>query len=146
MYNIHQKIISITYGGYQKFILESQIKSMHLSQILSLSLFTIALTLTVYVWLDRLRGTNASINEAFVDAKLDDATIAKINKAVNSNPTDDDAIKAHQTLLRYMKNDFGKGIKFVIDFGKRFFENPKIRKDLDVTTLMNNYSSPLQVV
>jgi hypothetical protein len=146
LYNIHQKIISITYGGYQKFILESQIKSMHLSQILSLSLFTIALTLTVYVWLDRLRGTNASINEAFVDAKLDDATIAKINKAVNSNPTDDDAIKAHQTLLRYMKNDFGKGIKFVIDFGKRFFENPKIRKDLDVTTLMNNYSSPLQVV
>jgi len=119
---------------------------MHISQILSLSLFTIALTLTIYMWLDRLRGTNPKINEAFTDAKLDDATIAKINNAINANPTDEEAVKAHQTLLIYMKNDVKKGIKFVMDFGKRFFENPTIRKDLDMKTLMNNYSSPLQVV
>ena len=98
------------------------------------------------MWLDRLRGTNAKINEAFTDAKLDDATIAKINSAINAKPTDEEAVKAHQTLLIYMKNDVGKGIKFVMDFGKRFFENPTIRKDLDMKTLMNNYSSPLQVV
>ena len=119
---------------------------MHASQIISLALFTIALTLTMYVWFDRLRGTNASVNEAFVDIALDDATIAKIKNTVNSAPTDDDAIKAHQTLLRYMKNDFGKGSKFVMDFGKRFFADPTIKSDLDVRTLMNNYSSPLQVV
>ena len=120
---------------------------MHISQILSLALFTIALTLTIYVWSDRIRGTNASINEAFSnEAKLDDATIAKINNTINSNPTDDDVIKAHQTLLRYIKNDFSKGVKIVMDLGKRFFEDPTIRKDLDVKTLMNNYSSPLQVV
>ena len=120
---------------------------MHVSQILSIALFTIAGTLTVYVWLDRMRGTNSKVTEAFEDTpQMDAATLAKLKTTMNANPTDEDAINAHQTLLRYMKNDFGKGIKFVMDFGKRFFEDPTIRKDLDVRTLMNNYSSPLQVV
>lgn len=113
---------------------------MNLAQILSLALFTMALTFTIYVWTDRMR-------EGFVDspnASLDEATIAKIKSSINSTPTDKDAIQAHQTLLRYIKNDFGKGVKFVTDFGKRFFTNPTIREDLDVKTLMNNYSSPLQ--
>ena len=120
---------------------------MHLSQILSVALFTVAVTFTVYVWIDRLRGTNRSVSEAFEDLpKIDDATLAKLKTAINTNPTDSDAVNAHKTLLQYMKNDFKKGIVFVSDFGQRFFENPTIRKDLDVQTLMNNYRSPLQVV
>ena len=113
---------------------------MNLAQILSLALFTMALTFTIYVWTDRAR-------EGFVNvpsAKLDEATIQTIKSSINSTPTDQEAIQAHQTLLRYIKHDFSKGVKFVIDLGKRFFEKPTIREDLDVKTLMNNYSSPLQ--
>jgi hypothetical protein len=116
-----------------------QRKSMQLSQIVSVAIFTFALTLTVYVWLDRFKK-----KEGFSDVSLDPATISAIKASINNNPTDDDAIKAHQTLLRYIKHDFGKGVKFVMDFGKRFFDKPTLREDLDVKTLMNNYSSPLQ--
>ena len=112
---------------------------MQLSQIVPVAIFTFALTLTVYVWLDRFKK-----KEGFSDVSLDPATISAIKASINNNPTDDDAIKAHQTLLRYIKHDFGKGVKFVMDFGKRFFDKPTLREDLDVKTLMNNYSSPLQ--
>lgn len=108
-----------------------------------------AIVFTLYFWIDRWNGTNAIINESFTDLPggLNESVLAKLNSEAIANPTDDDAVKAHKTLLRYIKNDFTKGIKFVMDFGKTFFgKNVKLREDLDVQTLMNNYSSPLQVV
>ena len=59
-------------------------------------------------------------------------------------PTDMDAIQAHQTLLRYIRNDYGKGVKFVMDLRDRFFGPVPIRKDLDIRTLLDNYQNPLQ--
>ena len=129
------------------FFLERHYK-MHLSTILSIAFFTMALVLTTYFWIDRIRGTNAILTESFDNppGSLKDSDLAVLTNAGSYNPTDDDASKAYKTLLQYTKNDFGKGIKFVKDFGKRFFgKNVPIREDLDVETLMNNYSSPLQV-
>lgn len=111
---------------------------MKLSQLLSIGLFTIVTVFTVYAWSDRLKGTSAVIRESFTDID-----ISKLQQ--EPVPTDADAVQAHQTLLRYIRNDFNKGIKFVMDFGKRFFgENMTLRSDLDTRRLMDNYSSPLQ--
>ena len=116
------------------------------SQLISIALFTMAVVLTVYAWSDRLRRSNAILNEAF-DIQINDADIARLQKANEPVPTDAEAVKAHQTLLRYIRNDFHKGIKFVTDLGKRFFgDQVPLRDDLDVRKLMDNYSSPLQVV
>ncbi len=117
------------------------------AKLISIALFTIVAVLTVYAWSDRLRGTNAAIQEAFENPDvLNDATINKLIKANEPMPTDQDAVAAHQTLLRYIRNDFSKGIKFVMDFGTRFYgDNLPLRDDLDVRRLMDNYSNPLQV-
>lgn len=99
---------------------------------------------TVYGWIDRYRGSNASIREAFQDV-ISDTTLQNLIKANEPVPTDADATRAHQTLLRFIRNDFAKGAKFVEDFQKRFYGvDAPFRKDLDVHALMNNYSSPLQ--
>jgi len=118
------------------------------AKLISIALFTIVTVLTVYAWSDRLGGTNAAIKEAFENPDiLSDASINKLIQANEPEPTDQDAIAAHQTLLRYIRNDFNKGIKFVMDFGTRFYgDNLVLREDLDVRRLMDNYSNPLQVV
>lgn len=118
---------------------------MNIAQLISVSLFTMALVITVYGWMDRLNHTNPAINEAFEnDAMLDDATIQKLQAMNEPVPTDADAVTAHQTLLRYMRNDFSKGIRFAQDFGKRFYgDSIPFRKDLDTRRLMDNYRSPL---
>lgn len=121
---------------------------MDTKQLLSIAIFTFLCVLTIYAWIDRFRGTNAAINEAFENEKdvLNDETINKLIKANEPVPTDQEAVAAHQTLLRYIRNDFTKGIKFVMDFGQRFYgDNLPLRSDLDVRRLMDNYSSPLQV-
>ena len=111
-----------------------------------IGLFTGAVVLTLYGWMDRIKGTNRVINEAF-EIKIDEIDVAKIAQANERAPTDVEAVEAHQVLLRYARNDFSKGIKFVMDLGKRFFgENVTLRPDLDVRRLMDNYSSPLQVI
>jgi len=111
---------------------------MQLSQLLSIGLFTIALLFTLYFWIDRWNKTNAT--EAFAD-------LSKLTNLTNQNPSDEEASQAYMTLLKYIKKDFNKGIKFVLDFGDRFFgKSVKIRDDLDVQTLFNNYSNPLQAV
>ena len=120
---------------------------MNPSKLISIALFTMVTVITVYAWSDRLRGTNAAIHEAFENPDiLNDETMNKLIKANEPIPTDQDAIAAHQTLLRYIRNDFNKGIKFVMDIGTRFYgDNLTLRDDLDVRRLMDNYSSPLQV-
>jgi len=116
------------------------------SQLVSIALFTVAAVLTVYAWSDRLRRSNAILNEAF-EVQINEEDLARLQNANEPVPTDADAVKAHQTLLRYIRNDFHKGIKFVTDLGKRFFgDQVPLRDDLEVRKLMDNYSSPLQVV
>ena len=116
-----------------------------ISDVLSISLFTILTVITIYAWSDRYAKRSHVINEAFEDVVVNDQLINKIVKANEPVPTDADAVSAHQTLLRYIRNDFTKGIYFVDDIKRRFFgENVPFRQDLDTRTLMDNYRSPLQ--
>lgn len=121
---------------------------MNPSKLISIGLFTIALVLTLYAWSDRITGRNKAIEEAFANPDKDplsDTNIQALIKGSEPEPTDADAIAAHQTLLRYIRNDFKKGIYFVIDLRNRFFgDNVQLRDDLDVRRLMDNYISPLQ--
>lgn len=76
---------------------------------------------------------------------LSDKVVEMIAKNNEPVPTDLEAVEAHQTLLRYIRNDFSKGSKFVIDLRNRFFgPDVDMRKDLDIRTLLDNYQSPLQ--
>ena len=94
-------------------------------------------------------GTRRSTREGFQDI-LDDKIIKKILDANEPKITPRDADAAYQTLLRFIRNDYTTGRKFVRDFGIRFFgeddKAPPMRDDLDVRTLMDNYHSPLQRV
>lgn len=105
-----------------------------------------AAVLTICGWYDRISDRNAAINEAFSDEfMLKKADIDAISKANAPKPTTDQAVQAHQTLLRFISDDFQQGIKFVNDFGNRFYgNNMPLRKDLDTRRLMDNYVSPLQ--
>ena len=120
---------------------------MNTAQLVSIGLATFVLVLTVYGWMDRIQGTNARINEGFTsggDVLTSDAVLDHLKKANEEKPTPDEAVKAHRTLLLFIQNDFGRGIKIVDDFGRRFFgDNMKLRPDLDTRTLMDNYVNPL---
>jgi hypothetical protein len=117
---------------------------MKIAQLLTISIVTIITLWTVYFWIDRWKGMASPLNEAFES----DINIKIAQQLINANepaPTDEEAVAAHQTLLRYIRNDFNKGIKFILDFRDRFFgPSAPIRSDLDVRTLMDDYSSPLQ--
>ena len=107
--------------------------------------FVFVTVITIYYWMDRLTGAPSLFAESFVNPELSQSQLNRIQAAVAGAPSDDDAIAAHQTLLRYISNDFNKGIKFVIDFGDRFYgNNLPLRSDLDTRTLMDNYRNPLQ--
>jgi hypothetical protein len=120
---------------------------MRIEQLVGIGLFTIALVLTVYTWRDRLVVRKSAKVEGFA-VKTDiisDGTYDMLLKSNERTPTDQEAVEAHQTLLRYMRDNFGQGIKFARDFGDRFFgTNLPFRTDLDVRKLMDNYQSPLQ--
>ena len=117
-------------------------------RLIAIGLFTVALCLAYFYWAERLqtRGSGAALKEGFEDKPLlNEDDIARLSRANEPVPTDTDAVAAHQTLLRYIRNDYGKGQYFVYDFGRRFFgESVPVREDLDVRTLLDNYSSPLQ--
>ncbi len=102
-----------------------------------------AIVITVKSWIYYLTSSSSK-SEGF--AVLSDEDLAKISSKREPVPTDQEAVEAHQTLLRFIRNDFTKGIKFVYDFGERFYgpERPSLRKDLDVRMLMDNYQNPLQ--
>jgi hypothetical protein len=118
------------------------------------------------MWMDRLRGTNAVLNEAFEDAKPSDtakqsdsdttktvptkltltqADIDQLTKGANHIPTENDAVNAYMTLMKYIKHDFKNGVKFVLDFGKTFFgKDAKISADFNLNNLSTNYKNPLE--
>ncbi len=119
---------------------------MKTEQLVALGLFTIVAVLTWYGWMDRLARRNPVINEAF-DNEGPGITATDIERLKQANepvPSDEEATKAHQTLLYYIRNDFGKGVKFVMDFGDRFYGKAlPLKKDLDTRGIMDNYRSPL---
>lgn len=120
---------------------------MKAEHLISIGLFTLAAVLTYYGWSDRLAHRNPAIEEAFEDSGpgITQADIDKLVAANEPQPSADDAEKAYKTLLLYIRNDFSNGVKYVLDFGQRFFgPNTKVRHDLDSRTLMDNYRSPTQ--
>jgi hypothetical protein len=79
------------------------------------------------------------------NSALSDEVIKMI--AANNEPvvSKEEAVIAHQTLLRFIRDDYAQGVKFVIDFRNRFMEpGSVIRTDIDVRRLLDNYQSPLQ--
>ena len=105
------------------------------------------------------------INEAFEDAKPSDsskssdsdskppatkltltqADIDQLTKGANHVPTENDAVNAYMTLMKYIKHDFKNGVKFVLDFGRTFFgKDVKISADFNLNNLSSNYKNPLE--
>lgn len=121
---------------------------MEIKQLISIALFTCATVLTFLSWSEYL-GSKRS-QEGFVSGSediLSNDVLKMISKANEPVPTDLQAVEAHQTLLRYIRNDVRKGSKFIADFRDRFFgTNVPLRRDIDVRTLLDNYQSPLQRV
>jgi hypothetical protein len=121
---------------------------MDIKTLISIGVFTSLFLLTVLFWRDYLRSARSkegfspmNMNSTVLSDKVIEL-IAKNNEPV---PTDQDAVEAHQTLLRYIRNDFPKGVKFIMDLRDRFFgPTVEIRRDLDIRTLLDNYQSPLQ--
>lgn len=117
---------------------------MKFAQLIAISIFTILSVWTVYFWIDRWQGMRSPLHEAF-ETDVNQQILQQIIDANEPVPTDEEAVAAHQTLLRYIRNDFNKGIKFILDFRDRFFGiNAPIRADLNIRTLMDDYNSPLQ--
>jgi len=120
---------------------------MHASKLISIGVFTAAVVLTIYAWMDRIRYSSRYMTEAFENPS-DPLTVPVSTPLaeIPENPTDDQAIAAHKTLLRYTSQNLEKGIRFMMAIGKTFFEPPvAIRTDINPATLANNYVNPLQI-
>jgi hypothetical protein len=79
--------------------------------------------------------------EAFETEKNPEAVLKALQL---QNPTDVDAVQAHKTLLRYTQQDYKKGIAIIINIANQFFgPGLTVRKDLDPSTLVANYTNPL---
>ena len=73
--------------------------------------------------------------------------LQSLRDAANPTPSDADAIQAHKTLLKYIQNDYKKGVYFVLNIANQFFgPGLMIRKDMDPSTILANYVNPLQGV
>lgn len=125
---------------------------MRTSQLISIGLFTAAVVLTIYAWMDRARYSNRYFKpvEAFDNPTNPLATDIPTNSLTvcqPANPTDADAIAAHKTLLKYTNQNVANGLRFMKSIGKDFFVQPvTLRTDIDPSSLVNNYVSPLQTV
>ncbi len=123
---------------------------MKIAELLSIGLFTMAVVITVMAWNDRLAGTNAAINEAFVDSgkmkDMDKESLQKLEK-LTSGVSEEEAGEAYEKVLQFIKKDFARGALFVEDITRRFYGNAaprNFREDLDVARLLDNYRNPLQ--
>jgi hydroxypyruvate isomerase len=88
-------------------------------------------------------GTAAAktTSEAFENEKNPEAVLKALQL---QNPTDVDAVQAHKTLLQYTQQDYKKGIAIIINIANQFFgPGLTVRKDLDPSTLVANYTNPL---
>ncbi len=123
---------------------------MDLKTLLSIGICTVLTVLTILMWREYLASPRSK--EGFTTASnmlsnsaLSDEVIKMI--AANNEPTvsKEEAVLAHQTLLRFIRDDYEQGVKFVMDFRDRFMEpGSAVRTDIDVRRLLDNYHSPLQ--
>lgn len=125
---------------------------MHATHLISIGLFTAAVVLTIYAWMDRVRYSRRyfKTTESFenpADPLSLPEPVGGVPGFVSQDPSDAEALAAHRTLIMYTSKNVAKGLRFMTSIGKTFFEQPvKIRTDIDPATLMNNYVSPLQIV
>jgi len=124
---------------------------MHATQLISIGLFTGAVVLTIYAWMDRVRYSKRYFKgvESFANPpnplSIPNVDVSPI--PFPSDPTDADALAAYKTLLTYTSQNVAKGLRFMKAVGNTFFVQPvQLRTDIDPANLMNNYVSPLQVV
>jgi len=124
---------------------------MNVLQSVFLAGFTVAIVLSLYAAMDRWNSVPSSVPvsvskkplEGFEDSPA--VTDAAIQALRLQNPTDADAVQAHKTLLRYTQTNFNKGIAIIINIANQFYgPGLVVRKDLDPTTLLGNYTNPLQ--
>jgi hypothetical protein len=109
-----------------------------------------AVVWTAYGAMDRWNAAGATTaavdvqptkTEAFETEKNPEAVLKALQL---QNPTDVDAVQAHKTLLRYTQQDYKKGIAIIINIANQFFgPGLTVRKDLDPSTLVANYTNPL---
>jgi hypothetical protein len=117
---------------------------MRIEQLLSIGLATMVTVATIYFWYDRWRGTTKEVKEAFADSP-NDMALATLVSGPSTVPSDDEAVNAHMVLLRYISGNLPNGIKFIKDFGKRFYgDDLPLRQNLETRNLVDNYRSPLQ--
>jgi len=80
--------------------------------------------------------------ESFDNPGINQATLQALQ--LQQNPTDADAVQAHKTLLRYTQNNYPKGVSIILNIAHQFFgPGLSVRKDLDPSTLLANYTNPL---
>jgi hypothetical protein len=122
---------------------------MNVLQSVFLAGFTVAIVLSLYAAMDRWNSVPVSVSvskkplEGFEDSPA--VTDAAIQALRLQTPTDADAVQAHKTLLRYTQANFNKGIAIIINIANQFYgPGLVVRKDLDPTTLLGNYTNPLQ--
>jgi hypothetical protein len=118
---------------------------MNLETLIGVGLFTFALVITVYSWQEYLQSNR--VKEGFTSAPdiVSDEMLQQISAANDPKPTQEQAEQAYQTLLRFIRDDFTTGIKYVMDFRERFYgDKTELREDLDVSKLLENYRTPLQ--
>lgn len=114
---------------------------MKTDQLVVVSLFTVAAVLTVYFWMDRWSSFNKSRVEGF---ESNNDALSRIQSAVSAPPSDTEANEAYLTLLRYVKDTPDKGLKFIFDIGDKFFDDERLKPDLDLARILDNYVPPLQ--
>jgi hypothetical protein len=85
---------------------------MKLETLVGISIATMITVWTVYSWMDRWQAVSAEGFAPNVDAIL---------AATSDKPNKQDIIIAYQTILKYIKSDFSKGIFLVNDFRSRFY-------------------------
>jgi hypothetical protein len=114
---------------------------MKTEQLVMVSLFTVATVLTVYFWMDRWSSLRNHTNEGF---ESNNDALSRIQSAVSAPPSDTEVNEAYLTLLRYVKSTPDKGLKFIFDIGDKFFDDERLKSDLDLARILDNYVPPLQ--
>jgi len=98
--------------------------------LVGISIFTILSVWTVYSWMDRWQMVST---EGFAP------DIDKLIAATSDTPKNQDIILAYQTILKYIKSDFSKGLVIVNDFKSRFFPpNTPFKDDFNPDHIMND--------
>ena len=108
---------------------------MKIETLVGISIFTILSVWTVYSWMDRWEAVVAPVKqtEGF------DPSIDTLVAATSDKPNNKDVTLAYQTVLKYIKSDFSKGIVVVNDFRNRFFpSNTPFKDTFDPAKIMDD--------